>query len=53
MPATRLPNLSMADHIAQVRIGVIGLGYVGLPLTVAFGQHLPTLGYDIDAAGVQ
>ncbi|WP_312321271.1 nucleotide sugar dehydrogenase [Stenotrophomonas sp.] len=34
------------------RIGVIGLGYVGLPLTVAFGQHLPTLGYDIDAARV-
>ncbi len=42
----------MADHIAQARIGVIGLGYVGLPLTVAFGQHLPTLGYDIDAARV-
>ena len=43
----------MADHIAQARIGVIGLGYVGLPLTVAFGQHLPTLGYDIDAERVQ
>ena len=43
----------MADHIARARIGVIGLGYVGLPLTVAFGQHLPTLGYDIDAARVQ
>ncbi len=42
----------MADHIAHARIGVIGLGYVGLPLTVAFGQHLPTLGYDIDAARV-
>lgn len=42
----------MADHTAHARIGVIGLGYVGLPLTVAFGQHLPTLGYDIDAARV-
>lgn len=42
----------MPDHIAQARIGVVGLGYVGLPLTVAFGQHLPTLGYDIDAARV-
>lgn len=41
------------DRAAQARIGVIGLGYVGLPLTVAFGQHLPTLGYDIDAARVQ
>ena len=34
------------------RIGVIGLGYVGLPLTVAFGCRQPTLGYDIDAARV-
>ena len=31
---------------------VIGLGYVGLPLAVAFGRHMPTLGYDIDAARI-
>ncbi|PWB28921.1 nucleotide sugar dehydrogenase [Stenotrophomonas sp. SPM] len=31
---------------------VIGLGYVGLPLAVAFGRHVPTLGYDIDAARI-
>jgi len=31
---------------------VIGLGYVGLPLAVAFGRHIPTLGYDIDAARI-
>lgn len=37
---------------AQARIGVIGLGYVGLPLTVAFGTLQPTLGYDIDAGRV-
>ena len=30
------------------RIGVIGLGYVGLPLAVAFGRKFPTLGFDID-----
>lgn len=41
-----------ADRASQARIGVIGLGYVGLPLTVAFGSQLPTLGYDIDAARV-
>jgi len=28
------------------------LGYVGLPLAVAFGKHFPTLGFDIDAARV-
>ncbi|MES1956051.1 capsular polysaccharide biosynthesis protein, putati [Salinisphaera hydrothermalis EPR70] len=26
----------------------MGLGYVGLPLAVAFGRHHPTLGFDID-----
>ncbi|MEI6413876.1 MAG: Vi polysaccharide biosynthesis UDP-N-acetylglucosamine C-6 dehydrogenase TviB [Pseudomonadota bacterium] len=31
------------------RLGIIGLGYVGLPLAVAFGRHFPTLGYDIDS----
>jgi UDP-N-acetyl-D-galactosamine dehydrogenase len=30
------------------RIGVIGLGYVGLPLAVEFGKHLPTVGLDIN-----
>ena len=30
-------------------VGVIGLGYVGLPLAVAFGHHFRTIGFDIDA----
>ena len=30
------------------QICVIGLGYVGLPLAVAFGRHRATLGFDID-----
>ncbi len=34
------------------RIGVIGLGYVGLPLAVAFGQARATIGFDIDAARI-
>ncbi len=29
-------------------IAVVGLGYVGLPLAVAFSAHYPTLGYDIN-----
>jgi UDP-N-acetyl-D-galactosamine dehydrogenase len=36
----------------NARIGVIGLGYVGLPLAVAFGREHDTLGFDIDAARV-
>jgi len=29
------------------RIGVIGLGYVGLPLAVEFGKKYPTTGFDL------
>ena len=32
----------------NLQIGIIGLGYVGLPLAVEFGKILPTHGYDID-----
>jgi UDP-N-acetyl-D-galactosamine dehydrogenase len=32
----------------QTRLAVIGLGYVGLPLAVAFGKRMPTLGFDIN-----
>jgi UDP-N-acetyl-D-galactosamine dehydrogenase len=37
----------------DLRIGVIGLGYVGLPLAVALGRRLPTCGFDINAARVE
>ena len=36
----------------QPRIALIGLGYVGLPLALAFGRELDTLGFDIDAQRV-
>ena len=29
-------------------IGVVGLGYVGLPLSLAFSKKYKTFGYDID-----
>ncbi len=38
--------------LATTRIGVIGLGYVGLPLAVEFGKHFPTVGLDINAARI-
>ena len=31
-----------------MRIAIIGLGYVGLPLAVAFAEHYPTVGFDIN-----
>jgi UDP-N-acetyl-D-galactosamine dehydrogenase len=36
----------------DVRVAVLGLGYVGLPLGVAFGRHLPTLGFDVSEARI-
>jgi UDP-N-acetyl-D-galactosamine dehydrogenase len=35
------------------RIGVIGLGYVGLPLAMAFGRERDTVGFDISSARVK
>ncbi|MBR8842464.1 Vi polysaccharide biosynthesis UDP-N-acetylglucosamine C-6 dehydrogenase TviB [Pseudoalteromonas sp. JC3] len=37
----------------KVKIGVIGLGYVGLPLAVEFGKKYPTLGFDINQNRIQ
>ena len=32
----------------EIKIAVIGLGYVGLPLAVEFGKKFKTIGYDIN-----
>jgi len=37
----------------DIRIAVIGLGYVGLPLAAAFARHWPTLGFDTNPARVE
>lgn len=39
--------------LESARIGVLGLGYVGLPLAVAFGRLWPTVGFDINAARIE
>ncbi len=36
----------------QTTIGMIGLGYVGLPLAVEFGKQFPTVGLDINPARI-
>ena len=35
-------------NLRNCRIGVVGLGYVGLPLAVEFGKHFETLGFDVN-----
>jgi len=38
----------------RARIGIVGLGYVGLPLVLRFGEeHFPVLGFDVDPTKVR
>lgn len=39
-------------NLENVKISVIGLGYVGLPLAVEFGKKFPVIGYDIKASRI-
>jgi UDP-N-acetyl-D-galactosamine dehydrogenase len=36
----------------DIKLAIIGLGYVGLPLAVEFGKHYDTLGFDISTQRV-
>jgi UDP-N-acetyl-D-galactosamine dehydrogenase len=40
-------------NLDKVKIGVIGLGYVGLPLAVEFGKQREVLGFDINSARIE
>ena len=42
----------MNFDLNNIRIGVVGLGYVGLPLAVEFGRRFPTVGFDINDARI-
>lgn len=39
-------------NLDNLKIGIIGLGYVGLPLAVEFGKKFQTLGFDIKSERV-
>ena len=39
--------------INDVKLAIVGLGYVGLPLAVEFGKTLSTTGFDINAARIE
>lgn len=40
----------MKFSLDDLKIGIVGLGYVGLPLAVEFGKKVNTLGFDINDA---
>jgi UDP-N-acetyl-D-galactosamine dehydrogenase len=41
-----VPHTAPRAETARATVAVVGLGYVGLPVAVAFGRHRPTIGYD-------
>ena len=49
----RLPSAGLGCPGDETVVGLLGLGYVGLPLAVAFGQHFETRGFDMDCGRVQ
>lgn len=40
-------------NLSEIRITIIGLGYVGLPLAIEFGKKFKVLGFDIDGARIE
>jgi UDP-N-acetyl-D-glucosamine/UDP-N-acetyl-D-galactosamine dehydrogenase len=48
-PAT---EKTVALNLRKCRIGIVGLGYVGLPLAVEFGRRFTTIGFDIKASRI-
>jgi UDP-N-acetyl-D-galactosamine dehydrogenase len=44
--------MTLVPSLADARIAIVGLGYVGLPLAVEFGKRFDTVGFDIHAGRV-
>lgn len=42
-------NHSLSTTLANSKIAIIGLGYVGLPLAVTFAEQYDVLGFDVNA----
>lgn len=42
----------MSFSLENLQIGIIGLGYVGLPLAIEFGKKFRTIGFDINHSRV-
>src|SRR5579862_564295 len=42
----------MVLNLRKCRLGIVGLGYVGLPLAVEFGKHFDAVGFDVKRARI-
>ena len=50
---TRKGDSDPVFNLRNLKLGVVGLGYVGLPLAAEFGKHFKTVGFDIKAARIR
>ena len=39
--------------LTQIRICIIGLGYVGLPLAIAFSKYFSVTGFDLNKSRIK
>ena len=53
MSASRLEAMTMKYDLKNMKIAVVGLGYVGMPLAVALAKYGTVYGYDINKKRVQ
>lgn len=44
--------MDMFMNLSDIKLAVVGLGYVGLPLAVEFGKHRSVVGFDINHARI-
>jgi UDP-N-acetyl-D-galactosamine dehydrogenase len=44
-----MTGVQAGETVMQPRIGVVGLGYVGLPLAIAFARKFEVVGFDVSA----
>ena len=47
------PRLDAPSEASLATVAVVGLGYVGLPVAVAFGKQRPTIGYDLSKKRIE
>ncbi|MCR4589907.1 MAG: nucleotide sugar dehydrogenase, partial [Lachnospiraceae bacterium] len=47
--------MSVYKDIKEKRsyLALVGLGYVGMPIAVAFSEHVPTIGFDINKEKIE
>lgn len=52
VPNARAEERSIHGKLVAKHVAVVGLGYVGLPIAIAFAKHLPVLGFDVNTAKI-